>query len=157
MIFDEQYVTPEQLEEKGFFKTARGFCRRSALERCAAAGWLGTGAAMVERLSSGKKLYADFYLGGMEQVGAVDFGRLRVDGCGSFAQPGRRLWHQGCYERAIAAIPQEFWPAVRRVCIEDMNLQAQGISARERSYSLHGQRLDLRRGLDRLTSFYNKK
>lgn len=157
MIFDERYVTPDELEKKGFCKTARGLYRRSALERCAAAGWLGSGAALIERLSAGKRLYADFYLGGVESVGAADLARIRVDGSGSFKEPDRRLWHQARYQQAIAQIPHEFWPAVRRVCIEDKNLLAAGETDWERRMSLAAQRLDLRRGLDRLCAFRHKK
>lgn len=146
-------------DDKGLFRkpTTRSY-KQSTLERYAAAGWLDYGRqnyTAIDRVSAGNRLYTDFYLGGLIRVGAVDMRRIRVDGSGALSQSGQdgRLWHQNCYNKAVAAVPAEFWPVVRRVCIEDLPIEAFG-SVKNVKRVLYASRVDLCRGLDRLIDFY---
>lgn len=153
---NEQYVNPRELEEQGFRRQSGRCYKFNTLERYADAGYLDGGPfSVTDRVSAGGRLFADAYLGGLVSVRATDLSRIRVDGCGKFEEGNRRLYHQDCYEKAMAAVPPEFWPAVRRVCIEDEPLKALGMRlfVKKELYSL---RKDLCRGLDRLVIFYRE-
>ena len=131
----------------------------STLERYGAAGYLDFGNkkySALDRISAGKRLFTNFYLGGLNSMAAIDFGRIKVDGSGDRSEPFRCLHHRDMYKKAVAAVPREFWPVVRRVCIEDLPIVAKG-SANNIKRILYAERLDLCRGLDRLIDFYSKK
>ena len=150
------YVSKESLEAEGFVKIGSGVYKMNVLERYAAAGYLDFGAkkyTAVDRVGAGKRLYRDFYLSGVQSVGAIDMSRIRVDGQGNIEETSRRLHHLDCYQKAMAVVPSEFWPTVRRVCLEDKPLKAQGtkLDIKRQLYAL---RVDLCRGLDRLCDFY---
>ena len=130
--------------------------RMSVAEKYFASGYLDLGDPMVsalDRLSAAKRLNADFYLGGLSGRAAVDVAKIRVDGGGRTEASARMLHHRDWYEKAIAAVPAEFWPAVRKVASDDEPLAAAG-GRLEIKKNLYAQRLDLCRGLDRLVKFY---
>lgn len=151
-----EYVNREYLEAEGFVKMGRSVYKMNTLERYATVGYLNFGAkryTAIDRVGAGKRLYRDFYLSGVQSVGAVDMSKIRVDGMGSIEESSRRLHHLDCYQKAMAVVPSEFWPVVRRVCLEDKPLKAQGtkLDIKRQLYAL---RVDLCRGLDRLCDFY---
>lgn len=151
---NKQYVNPQELEEQGFRRQPGRCYKLNTLERYADAGYLDYGSfSVVDKVSAGNRLFADAYLGGVMQFGIADISRIRVDGRGKFEESNNRLYHQDCYEKAMAAVPPEFWPAVRKVCVEDKPLSADGPRLFVKK-ELHSQRKDLCRGLDRLISFY---
>lgn len=153
---NEQYVNPQELEEQGFRRQTGRCYKLNTLERYADAGYLDCGCfSVIDKVSAGNRLFADAYLGGVIQFGVADISRIRVDGCGKFEEGNRRLHHQDCYEKAMAAVPPEFWPVVRRVCIEDRPLAVSGarLFVKKELYSL---RKDLCRGLDRLIVYYRE-
>ncbi len=154
---NEQYVTPREVEDQGYRRSHGRVYKMNTLERYAAAGYLDYGNfSATDKVSAGNRLYTDFYLGGLCPVGSSDIARIRVDGCGKFDESDGRLYHRHCYELAMAAVPQEFWPVVRRVCVEDepLNVRGAGLFVRKELYAL---RRDLNRGLERLVGFYKKK
>lgn len=151
------YVGKETLKDCGFVRLPNGrVYKQNTLERYAAAGWLDFGREIytaLDRLSAGGRLFADFYLGGLNAVKAVDMAKIRVDGGGSVEKTSRRLFHADRYEKAVLCVPAEFWPVVRRVVVEDLPLKAEG-SVLDVKRKLYAQRVDLCRGLDRLIDFY---
>lgn len=133
--------------------------KQSTLERYAAAGYLNFGCRRygpMDRLCAGKRLYADFFLGGISRVAAADMSKIRVDGSGKDGEPLTCLHHRDNYTKAMAAVPAEFWPVVRLVCVEDKPIVATG-SEKKVKRELYAARLDLCRGLDRLVEFYLRK
>lgn len=151
-----EYVTREYLETIGFVKVGRSVYKMSVLERYATCGYLELGGkryTAIDRVGAGKRLYRDFYLSGVQSVGAVDMSKIRVDGMASIEETARRMHHLDCYQKAMATVPSEFWPAVRRVCLEDKPLQAEGTRL-DVKRQLYSQRVDLCRGLDRLCDYY---
>lgn len=134
--------------------------KQSTLERYAAAGYLDFGSrnfGAIDRLSAGKRLYADFFLGGISRVGAIDMAKIRVDGSSiSCGEPLNCIYHRDSYAKAVQAVPAEFWPIVRQVIIEDRPIVITG-SEKQVKRELYAARLDLCRGLDRLVEFYLKR
>lgn len=130
--------------------------KQSTLERYAAAGYLDFGSrnfGAIDRLSAGKRLYADFFLGGISTVCAADMAKIRVDGSKKGGEPLSCLYHRDSYAKAVQAVPAEFWPIVRQVIIEDRPIVITG-SEKQVKRELYAARLDLCRGLDRLVEFY---
>lgn len=133
--------------------------KQSTLQKYALAGYLDFGSKNIaagDRVSAGCKLCVDYYLGGGEEVKAIDMSKIRVDGGGNGERTVKCMHHQDMYRKAMKCVPSEFWPVVRRVCIEDKPLNASG-SAIDIKRKLYAQRVDLCRGLDRLVQFYERK
>ena len=127
----EKYVLPEKC--RGYLSVVKGY---TGEERCAA----------------GRRLYADFYRGGLISARAIDPSIIRVDGdAGGICE--NKEYFRNCYDRAIREIPAEFYPVVHRVCIEDEDLAADGNNYCKYNL-LFADRRDLCRGLDRLIKFY---
>lgn len=112
-----------------------------------------------DRKKAGEMLAFDFYHGLPSHVRSVDFSAVRVSS-GTRTDSETSLYYRERYLRAVNAVPREFWPAVRRVCIEDKKL-SDGAAAgtgklfnKNNSYHL---KMLLNLGLDRLIEFYLKK
>lgn len=130
--------------------------KQTVLNRYAEAGYLDFGSDRIsarDRVDAGSRLYVDFVLGGISSVGASDMSKIKVDGQGSIEQSLRCIHHQDCYNKAMRAVPKEFWPIVRLVCVEDKEIKVSG-SAIDVKRKLYAARVDLCRGLDRLVQFY---
>ena len=82
----------------------------------------------------------------------------KVDGRKGFGSSPIINEAEGRYVEAIKSIPAEFWPMVRKICVEENELQAPlSMSERQKTYFYYLCRIDLCRGLDRLTEHYNQK
>lgn len=130
--------------------------KQSVLNRYAEAGYLNFGSNRIsarDRVDAGSRLYVDFVLGHIGSVGASDTSKIRVDGQGSFEQSLKCIHHRDCYNKAMRAVPSEFWPVVRLVCVEDEEIKVTG-SVIDVKRKLYAARVDLCRGLDRLVQFY---
>lgn len=133
--------------------------KECTLMRYAAAGYLDWNSQKVsalERVSAGVLLYQDAVLGGVVRSRVVDPSRIRVDGGGSGEQSEFCVHHLDLYNKAMSAVPSEFWPVVRKVCVDDEPIEATGtrLDVKRKFYAA---RIDLCRGLDRLAEFYFKK
>lgn len=152
------YVSKQDAEKKGLVKTEGGkYYRYNTLERYAAQGVLDGGRySSADRLSAGQRLYRDYYLSRIESVSANDVRKVKVDGCGDYNQSVASLAAADRFRKAIKAIPAEFWPYVRRVCLNDEPLSTKE-KGRKRLYDRYHAKYMLRLGLDRLVDFYIKK
>lgn len=149
----EKYVLPEKCRAD-FVKENGVYRKLSTIERYCRRGYLSIvkGYSEKERCAAGRRLYADFFRGGLSSARAIDPSIIRVDGdAGGMCE--NKEYFRSCYNRAIREIPAEFYPAVHRVCIEDQDLAAGGNNYC-RYNTLFADRRDLCRGLDRLIKFY---
>lgn len=158
---DEGYITPEELEKRGFVREKDGmFYKLNTLERYGRDGWLDFGDkrySTMDRISAGNRLGRDFYLSGLEPVSANDVRRVRVDGHGSGALSVKMLEALERFNAACRAVPFEFWGSVNRVCCEDRELDVQGSSERQKIYAKHRAAVLLCLGLDRLIGYYRRR
>lgn len=155
-----EYVTKADCIEAGFVKLP-GKCiqKLSTLELYATKGYLDFGSKRYtanDRVNAGHTLASDYYLGGLNQVSAVDLAKIRVDGGGSIVGAEKKAFHEDRFRKAIRAIPREFLSIVHHVVIEDKPLKVVGTD-REVNKKLFLLRVDLCRGLDRLIKFYLRR
>ena len=108
------------------------------------------------RYKAGNQLFTDFILGGGDGVKAIDMSKIRVDGGGNGEKTAKCSHHHDMYNKAMASVPDEFWPVVRKVCIDDEEIRFKG-SDLDVKRKLYAARVDLCRGLDRLVEFYYTK
>ena len=159
--FEERYINREELEKRGKESKKDGmFHQLNVLERCSRDGWLDFGNrrySAMDRVSAGNRLGRDFYLSGLETVSANDVRRVRVDGSGTVSLPEKMLLARDRFNKAMCAIPYEFWPVVSRVCCEDKEFEVENGSERQRAYARHRSAILLCLGLDRLIGYYLKK
>lgn len=134
----------------------------SVLERYYENGWLDYWACgkytPAARCSYGLLLYHDYYAGNFEPMQATDCSKIRVDGGRWQKLSEKALYHQHRYMAAFSAVPKEFRPIVRLVCIENKPVAAgvnqDDVTARRQAELIFSAKLDLCRGLDRLIDFY---
>lgn len=155
-----EYVSRKDCEDAGFVRVpGRPIQKLSTLEVYETKGYLDYGDqkyTSMDRVAVGKKLYRDYYLGGLVTVQAVDPGKIKVDGCGSLVGAEKKDFHESRYHKAMAIIPAEFREVVRLVVIEDKPIKVIG-SDRQVNKELFLKRVDLCRGLDRLLDFYLRR
>lgn len=163
MTKNDEYILPEDVKRDFVKLPGGGFYKLSVLEKYFMAGYLDfgnehgcTGIKAIDRLSAGRLLGNDFERGEVGKVRTSDVSKIRVDGGGGDSEPERVCFHQDRYFKACAAVPAEFWAVVRRVCVENKPLNAEG-SRLDVKRDLYRQRIDLCRGLDRLIEFYKRK
>lgn len=152
-----EYVTKADCIEAGFVKLP-GKCiqKLSTLELYATKGYLDFGSKNFnsnDRVNAGHTLAADYYLGGLNQMSAVNPEKIRVDGGGSIVGAEKKAFHEDRFRKAIRVIPREFLAVVHHVVIEDKPIKVVGTD-REVNKKLFLLRVDLCRGLDRLIKFY---
>ena len=156
------YISKADCEKRGFVRGADGLWRKfNTLEKYAASGGLDKGKpcySAVDRLSAGLRLARDYYSARLENLSANDVSKVKVDGRGCFNRPDNVIDAENRYRRAVAAVPLEFWPVVRLVCIEDRPIEEnKNISRRQAQYEVYHAKRLLCFGLDRLIDFYLKQ
>lgn len=110
-----------------------------------------------ERLAAAKRLHADYIRGAVPDLGAIDPARIRVDGSANGADSEKVLFYRDLFNKAVRSIPAEFFPVIRRVCLEDKELKAGKGGGRYARYNeFYAAKKDLCRGLDRLVKFYTE-
>lgn len=98
----------------------------------------------------------DFYLGNYNNLQSVPL--LRISG--STGGRDNALVYKERYIAAMKSLPQEFWPVVRIVCIEDKELKvdkniiSQSLLGKQIVYHL---KMLLVLGLERLVKYYLQK
>ena len=146
---DETYITPEELRKKGLIRRDDGtYYMRSSLEviyeetnwlrRFRRPFWLHTA---LNRLTAGKRLFADHAKSGVETAKAQDMRKSRVDGGGNFRRPEYMDDAEERFIRAMQSIRPECRRVVEKVCLDGKMIVA-------------GEARLLCLGLDDLVRFY---
>jgi len=156
-----KYTSKQDAINKGLAKKKGVIYKKSLLEIWYAKDWLdlpNSKYSSEDRLNSGMKLAADYHIMNRENLHSSYTINTKVDGA-KFT-PGFHCANEAesRYLQAIQSIPSEFWPMVRKICIEENELQAPlSMSERQKTYFYYLCRIDLCRGLDRLADYYNQK
>lgn len=111
-----------------------------------------------DRKMVGEMLAKDYYLGCYDKVKSVCLCQTNIPTTGEYDRE-HTMFYRERYLRAMKTVPEEFWPAVRRVCVEDLPLvghypQEQTIM---NTHDVYHQKMLLNHGLDYLIYFYFKK
>lgn len=110
-----------------------------------------------ERLEYGLRLAFDFQIINRANLRSGYIKNSKIDKT-DYSQSVSLLDVMQRYNDAIRAIPSEFWPIVRKICIEDTDLVfPKNVSDRQNHYFSYLSRIDLCRGLDRVIESYTKK
>lgn len=154
----EEYISPEELKQKGFAVRGAVVVRLSLIERYYEKGWLNYGDRRLSpeiRLEAADRLAADFYFSRFQNASAVDWQKERVDGGYNKPEPAAVLDARGRFFRAIKEIPPEFWPAVQDVVLYERRPEIENNCLyKSRLYMF---KVDLCRGLDRLAWHYGAR
>ena len=120
--------------------------RLSTVERYAKVGMLGLGNKLYsadDRINAAKRLFRDYYFSRLDTRASKDIEK-------TFEARNR-------FNKAIKAIPHEFFDAVSKVVLLDEDINLSGKSERQRSRIRHTFATMLCLGLDRLIEFYRGK
>lgn len=112
-----------------------------------------------DRRTAGEMLVKDYYLGSYDSLRTARWKIVAIASTGEYTRE-HALFFKERYLRAIKTVPAEFWPTVRRVCIDDLPVEGiKGISDRSSLYKheIYHQKMLLNFGLNRLIYFYYKK
>ncbi len=158
---DENYITKAEAVKKGYKKRkGGGYYKQSVIEKYFDWGYLDlpdSKFSAADRLQAGQWLCRDFYLGNYNNMQSIQLGKIPTG-----LRIGRddALYYRDSYIQAMKAIPSEFWPYVRKVCIEDKDLKpdkkiiSTSLLSKQNSYH---QKMLLCLGLERLVKFYLQK
>lgn len=112
-----------------------------------------------DRKKVGEMLAKDYYFGLPQNLKSIDFSSVNIPTTGEIMSESRQFYRER-YLRAMQSVPHEFWPSVRRVCLEDKKLICDELvdknSLRNKNNSYH-QKMLLNLGLERLIGFYLKR
>ena len=154
------YTSKRDTINKGIIKKQGKIYKLSVLEIWHSKGYLDyefSKYSADERLECGLKLALDFHIINRANIHSSHIINTRVD-ANSTPQSVALLDAMHRYNKAIKAVPAEFWPIVRQICIEDKDLTvSKHLSERQKSYVLYMNRIDLCRGLDRIIGYCNQK
>ncbi len=155
----EEYVDKTICESKGFVRTPKGIYKLTALERVYSKGRLRYGDKRFsedDRLRAGNRLNHEYEAAHFNVVG-ISWKNSKIDSRGGADTSSNLTDLRSRYLTAIRHIPREFWPAVRRICIENLLPDFDNIdSARRRYENMYLWYCDLCRGLDRLIEYYTQ-
>ena len=143
-------------------KRYRRFAKFTVLEKFLAKGWLRLGGKRYsekDRIWAGNRLADVYFRCAFPAAQAINPARVFVD----VSKGGKEMFDKVLaareeYFAIMAKIHKDYWPIVRRVCIEDKEPVVVGEKKLMRkalvSFSL---KVDLCRGLDELIDFYREK
>lgn len=143
-------------------KKYRRFAKFTVLEKFLAKGWLRLGNSKyseTDRIWVGNRLADVFFRCAFPSAQAINPARVFVD----VSKGGKDMFDKVLeardeYFAIIAAVHDDYWPVVRRVCIEDKEPVVINEKKFMRkalvSFSL---KVDLCRGLDEIIDFYKEK
>ena len=156
-----KYITKQDAVNKGLVKKKGVIYKKSLLEIWYAKDWLympSSKYSAEDRLNAGMRLAEDYHIMNRENIHSSYALNTKVDGTKFTPRFHSASEAQNRYFQAIQSIPAEFWPMVRKICIEESELQPPlGMSERQKTYFYYLCRMDLCRGLDRLVEYYNQK
>lgn len=131
--------------------------RLSTVERYAKVGMLGLGNKLYsadDRINAAKRLFKDYYFSRLDTRASKDITQDRVDYVGKSNLSEKTFEARNRFNKAIKAIPHEFFDAVSKVVLLDEDINLSGKSERQRSRIRHTFATMLCLGLDRLIEFY---
>lgn len=154
------YTNKNDVIRKGLCKKEKHIYKKTILEMWYDKGWLELEGSRFDenmRLEFGLRLMLDFSIinrsnlrSQLNTFGIIDYKNFTLSD--SLLDAVTR------YNKAIRAIPAEFWPAVKTICLEDKTPSfPKFLSERQRTYSYFLARTDLCRGLDRVIIAYTQK
>lgn len=109
-----------------------------------------------DRKTAGEMLAQDYFLGNYDSLQTARLKQLNIRTTSEWTRE-QALFFKERYLRAIKTLPAEFWPIVRRVCVEDLPILSDEPTEMMRKYKIYHQKILLNYGLDRLIFFYYKK
>lgn len=137
-------------------------CYCSVLEKYYKKGYLDLPCSCYsasDRKKVGEMLALDYYLGLPQHLKSIDFRMVNIPTTAEIIKE-TTLFYRERYLAAMKSVPREFWPAVRRVCLEDKKLVCDEVvdkkSLKNKNNSYY-QKMLLNLGLERLIDFYLKK
>ena len=152
-----KYTNKQKLESQGFIRTEHGIYKLTALEQIYRKGCLEYGKNSYggqDRLRAGEKLASDYE---KSHFSSVNSGWLydKIDTSHYNLYDSETNYIRSRYLTAVRAIPREFWPAVRLICIDNKIPDFEKeTSSRKRTQYRYLWYCDLCRGLDRLIEHY---
>ncbi len=153
----EKYIDKKSCVRQGFVHSKGGVCKMTLLERYALRGWLELGNprySKEDRLKAAECLQQDFERSCF-MSGSVFSAKEKVDCKGKSALDIEFICKaRERYFRAVKHVPDEFWPVVKSVCLENREPETDVSKSRWKSEMNYAMRRDLCRGLDRLIQFY---
>lgn len=123
----------------------------SPLDRLARSG----GISNVQH-AAGHAYFSDYYHAGLAPLGAVDYGKVLVDGSKPSSTSDRRLGARDRYNKAADALGGYFRPTVDAVCLHEQGLEVAGrkLNFNNVSQARAAALVVLRGGLDVLARVY---
>lgn len=153
--YDDSYISKKECERRGFLRTEKGVRKMTLLEKLCYGGRLSYGTDKYrseDRLAAGERFISDYEKNGFKSVQS-SLGKEKVD-C-SIKGGDKSFYICSRYLNAKKYIPREFWPAVKKICLDNKLPEPdEKIPARRRSEMAYAFYNDLCRGLDRLIEFY---
>ncbi|MBR1949047.1 MAG: hypothetical protein IKA30_04575 [Alphaproteobacteria bacterium] len=154
-----KYITKQDALNKGLIKKDGKIYKLSVLEIWFKKGYLDLDKSKYsadERLEYGLRLALDYNIINRANIHSGYIQNSKIDKTNQ-SQSVSLLNAMSRYNRAIKSVPSEFWPIVRRICIEDIDLFfPENMSERQKTYISYLSRIDLCRGLDRVIASYTK-
>lgn len=132
--------------------------KKNTLQRYAGYGLLDLGNKLYsadDRINAAKRLFKDYYFSRLDTRASKDITQDRVDYVGKSNLSEKTFEARNRFNKAIKAIPHEFFDAVSKVVLLDEDINLAGKSERQRSRIRHTFATMLCFGLDRLIEFYN--
>lgn len=155
-----KYTTKQDVANKRIIKKDGKILKLSVLEFWYSKGYLEFNKSQYtadERLKYGLRLSLDFQIINRANIHSGYIQNSKIDKINN-SQSVALLDAMNRYNKAIKAVPKEFWSIVRKICIEDKELKIpEKISERQKAYFLYLSRIDLCRGLDRIIEAYTQK
>lgn len=156
----KKYTSKQDVISKGIVKKNGVFYKQTLLEFWYSKGWLESKNSCYgsdDRLRFGLKLMRDYHYILKSHIATTSLENTKVD-ISLKVQDDNVLDAINRYRRVLRSIPKEFWPIVRRICLEEKEPEfPSGISIRHKSYFYFLYRIDLCRGLDRVIDAYTNK
>jgi len=156
-------ISKAEAKRKGYEKHSSGtYLKKSVLDRYYEGGYLdlpNSKYSAEERKNAGEMLAHDYFLAHYNNVKSPVLYVNIIPTTGDNGQDAS-LFYQERYMEAVKSIPHEFWPHVRKVCVEDKELTGEQNYPKQslkNKNSIYYQKMLLNLGLDRLLDFYAKK
>lgn len=156
---EQKYIDKKECERRGYVKIGKLYYRMTVLEKYLHKGWLDFGDRRytgLDRFQAGEKLAEDYVKCRFAAGRSSDWGKERVDGTPLKSEDLDGVCRaRDRYFAVIKAVPKEFWPAVRKVCLENREIAVEEeLPARRKQEMMFALKQDLCRGLDRLAEVY---
>lgn len=136
--------------------------KKTILQRYFEEGYLempGSRFTAEDRRTAGESLAQDYYLGNYDSMQTAHWRAVAIASTGEYTRE-LALYFKERYLRAIKTVPSEFWPTVRRVCIDDLPVtsdKCRTVQSILYKHEIYHQKMLLNLGLERLICFYFKK